>query len=510
MHIILTMKGRSDTAMFERTKNAPSINWLRFVLVSCFILVIFPWGSTFYKKPFIEDAWYGLSIARNIADGLGVTIDGNQITNGFQPLQVFIDSLFFYFTNSDLVALSLSFSFRLLLHISSAYVFSFVIKSINKSMVRRSFHDFVFAIYLFNPAIVTCAINGLETGLLLFLFLIFVLAIIKEDFKNFTFRSQLKVTICSVALIYTRLDMVVIISCVLIWCFFFRDKAISFRILFATYLAIFPWLLWNYIYFGSIVPISGQQQLLFDFSLLRIAHFIKAVTYNMSPWLGSTYNQGSLFLEIIYFLIRIVFLIWLVSSLCLKCNIRKFNLNSGDSFGVIIAMILGSTLLSGYYTLFTISTYFYQRYTILFAPLALILILKRVEGGVTRAQSMAVWTALIISLLNYFTIYQSPRSENSLFDNQVRLVLRSVPDNQIVGARQSGTLGYFRKLVVNLDGKVNPKAPKKAPEMSNYLKLNGINWLCDWPSELTKIVSGHEVDWQVLSKNSSVVCLKRK
>ena len=101
---------------------------VRFTLIGFFVLLSIPWGSSLYKKPFIEDAWYGFSIARNIADGFGITIDGSQQTNGFQPLQVFIDSIIFTLTKSDNVALIIIFTSRLLLHITSAYIFEGILK----------------------------------------------------------------------------------------------------------------------------------------------------------------------------------------------------------------------------------------------------------------------------------------------------------------------------------------------------------------------------------------------
>lgn len=38
----------------------------------------------------MEDGYYALSVARNFAEGNGITIDGTQITNGFQPLFTFV------------------------------------------------------------------------------------------------------------------------------------------------------------------------------------------------------------------------------------------------------------------------------------------------------------------------------------------------------------------------------------------------------------------------------------
>ena len=88
--------------------------------------------------------------------------------------------------------------------------------------------------------------------------------------------------------------------------------------------------------------------------------------------------------------------------------------------------------------------------------------------------------------------------------------MESIPEEQVVGARQSGTLGYFRNRVINLDGKVNPRAPKDEHAMHRYLKSVNIDWLCDWPSELAKVVVNYESEWSIFSKNSTVVCIRRK
>jgi hypothetical protein len=46
-------------------------------------------GRWVVDRPVTEDAYYALSVSRNIAEGKGVTIDGSTPTNGFQPLFVF-------------------------------------------------------------------------------------------------------------------------------------------------------------------------------------------------------------------------------------------------------------------------------------------------------------------------------------------------------------------------------------------------------------------------------------
>ena len=42
--------------------------------------------------PLTEDGYYSLSVARNLAAGKGMTIDGANLTNGFQPLFTMIEA----------------------------------------------------------------------------------------------------------------------------------------------------------------------------------------------------------------------------------------------------------------------------------------------------------------------------------------------------------------------------------------------------------------------------------
>jgi hypothetical protein len=478
---------------------------LKSLLALCFVLLIFPWGSNLYKKPFVEDAWYGFSIARNIANGFGITIDGFQATNGFQPLQVIIDSFFYFISDSDDLALALAFTFRVFIHIWSAVIFANLAKHLNPRAKNERFYIFIFLIYLLNPAIISCALNGLETGLLLFLFLIFVRHFLSNSSQSFFIG---RTNLYAIALIYTRIDMIIVILFILIWYFTFSSKRNALQMSFVISAAIAPWFIWNFVNFGSVIPISGQQQLEPSIALNRFAHLAKAVLYNASPWIGSNYDQDNLSLEVIFFLVRVLFLLWVILVLCLNLKFVTYNRLKENSPDIFLAIFLGLLTLSLYYGLMTFSTFFYQRYTILFAPFVLLLAMRGI-GEVTESQKKIALVVLFISLLQYLIFYHSSRNENTLYENQVKLVLKSIPKDQIVGARQSGTLGYFRDRVINLDGKVNPRAPKDPFSMEIYLKNQSIDWLCDWPNQLQKIVANYEKEWLIFSMNSSVTCLRR-
>ncbi len=61
-----------------------------------------------------------------------------------------------------------------------------------------------------------------------------------------------------------------------------------------------------------------------------------------------------------------------------------------------------------------------------------------------------------------------------------------VPAGERVAAGQTGTLGYFRDDVVNLDGKVNVEALKYQTHMWDYLREQNIRYFIDWPHYANK------------------------
>src|SRR5258708_7896479 len=69
--------------------------WLRgviaFVAVILLTLALRP-AAHVYDMPMTEDGYYALSVARNLAAGRGLTIDGIHLTNGFQPLFTILEA----------------------------------------------------------------------------------------------------------------------------------------------------------------------------------------------------------------------------------------------------------------------------------------------------------------------------------------------------------------------------------------------------------------------------------
>ena len=158
----------------------PSLPLARTLKVVVALFAIFPLSFAFrparwvVDRPVTEDAYYALSISRNIAEGKGVTIDGSTPTNGFQPLFVFACVPLFAFAGRDgILAVRLVLGLSWALYIATAVLMGQIVHDFLGSgdEVRARLTPWVTAaLYLSAPLILMDHFNGLETGALLFLY----------------------------------------------------------------------------------------------------------------------------------------------------------------------------------------------------------------------------------------------------------------------------------------------------------------------------------------------------
>src|SRR5581483_9234507 len=76
-----------------------------------------------YDMPQTEDGYYALSVARNLAAGHGLTIDGVHLTNGFQPLFTVLEGAAFWLAHgNEILAMRLVMALGWAFHIAGALV----------------------------------------------------------------------------------------------------------------------------------------------------------------------------------------------------------------------------------------------------------------------------------------------------------------------------------------------------------------------------------------------------
>ncbi len=127
--------------------------------------------ATVFLKPFSEDGYYSLAVARSMAAGHGMTIDGVTRTNGIQPLLTIIQAgLFWLARGNDLLALRLVLILYWLLYLGTGALLGWIAAMALPDPEGRATRALTTAlVYLGASYLFLHHFNGLETGLLLFL-----------------------------------------------------------------------------------------------------------------------------------------------------------------------------------------------------------------------------------------------------------------------------------------------------------------------------------------------------
>jgi hypothetical protein len=265
---------------------------------------------------FSDDAYYYLLTAHNIANGIGSTFDGNNLTNGYHPLWMLSLLPIYFFTDNLNTALKLVILLQLLLAAFSIY-FTFSLhkyKYGNNSAIL----SVILLLTFFSPF--ALMFNGLESGLLIFWITLSFYIIERHNLLSPTasLRQRLLLGFLIAGITTTRLDSVFIITALAILLLFWPDerKKYSYLYLIRFYLPtgmlflllISPYFFWNYFTFSHLMPISGSIKSTFPniytthfgfSSLFYIVPFTIVSIYILFMYLSNTirdikqYNEKS-------------------------------------------------------------------------------------------------------------------------------------------------------------------------------------------------------------------------
>jgi hypothetical protein len=452
-------------------------------------------GRLFRQFP-SEDGYLMLTIARNIALGKGMSVsDGLQATNGTQPLATLIWASEFSLAGADrriglmgILLLQVGFA------CASAGLLYLLARRLLAAMPRGGDVCLILAAGWFaSPLVVMHSMNCLETGL--YALAVLSVALIFVDSSGPKDWSPSRCIGAGVLLglaFWVRNDAIflVLAACLVhVACGpLDGSKPLGRRVgetltFGATSVAVAaPWLAFNWLRFGGIVPVSGQSEALqarFGENLLNapIAVFEYATMYlpvpsslESAPWMIAIAGAVSALVGLLVFRV-------LVSA---TSPVRSIAL-LGAIFGVCLLAFYGLSFGAGY---------FFSRYTF---PLSVFLAL--LWGAVLRrtwefAESrrwklgppLVAIGLLALAIGLDARLYRNGRSH--MHFQVVDWVHEHVPDDVWVAAPQSGTLGFFHDRTINLDGKVNPAAlavRRADGEITRYvLEQRQIKYIADW------------------------------
>lgn len=479
-------------------KNLFRLIALSFVLATLYRLYPIVLGPSVLREAFMtEDGYLMLTIARNMAIGLGMSVsEGTIASNGVQPLATFIFAIPYLLTGGDKV-----------LGVAGVQLISAVIAVIGFFTVR-AFMRFVLApqddrsiwpwllaaVWFASPILVMHTMNGLETGLytvMLTLTLVTFGNVLRQNDAR-SMRLPLLLGVVGGITFLARNDAVFLLFSIFgVW--FIHEIFVARRGLVAALRMIIPsgllivlisapWMISNYVNFGSIVPVSGTAQSLSG-GFARNVEILPAILFEnafvMLPVPAQIQTMPVFQWSAIAIVVTIV-TIFVVQTWRRGGPVRY----------VVLAYLIYALAMSAYYGFYFGAGWFLSRYLSPLAPLLTVATFSVVYSVITtlmKSNPMQVMRGIgVLSLLLCFVLLGRlliPGVKEQGHFQVVNWVNQNVAEDTWVGAVQTGTLGYWHDRTINLDGKVNPDALHvllTEGHVLNYVVDSPITYLADW------------------------------
>ncbi|HEV8335535.1 MAG TPA: glycosyltransferase family 39 protein [Candidatus Polarisedimenticolia bacterium] len=512
------------------TKPTPGTDRLLPALLGAGLLLrlLIAWAPFSYlaaRGPLIDDAFYSLGIARNLAGGHGLTADGVHQTSGFQPLYTFLLVPFYLLSKSDPILPMRSALTLLALAGTATGWFLF---RITRRLAGAGAALFSLALWSFSPYFLTQGMNGLETGLFGLFFAAALDLHLGAARNPASARPLVLLGVVLAGLVLARVDGIILAVVLLLDLLregssFRRRFARAATVLSITSLLALPYFVFLRARFGSFLPESGAATRFISlcYGTLFVAN-PQVLSYfppDQAPWsyyaasLGKA--AGTLASEPLLFPASLPvallgpisetwpaavgaagFLALLANLLLIFLGARSTPLESPlREYGRIA---LPTTLLwIPAYAFVALGQWWFSRY---FFPLFLLMLplsglaFRRIGERLTLFRGMrpASYAALAFGLQLLLFAWQVP---GALFTHRPNLNVSSflrmrsildeaIPPEATAGAFQSGTLSYFSdRTVINLDGVVNGAALRALEEkrMAEYVRGAGIQAVIDYP-----------------------------
>jgi hypothetical protein len=455
------------------------------------------------RGPFTEDAFYSLSVARHLALGLGPTIDGSMLTNGFQPLFTLLCvGAYLPFGGDRMLGLRAVMLLQGLVLAATAWVVGDVARRLappERGDLAGTWTTFLWATscYVFSEHL-----NGLETGFQLLGYAVVVRAVLGGAHE--TRRGAVGLGVLLGLLVLTRIDAAIFVALLAAAVLLGPgvDRLARALALGATAVLVSsPWFAYNAVVFGSVVPTSGTAQQRWAWEPLRVSWAQDAIGMLTAPFASMA---AAPFEDLPWKLGRAV-----LGLVLLGVAVRTTpagGLVAPDVRPRLRTLVTagGATALAiwAYYVLGSFATWHYHRYL---APGALaVVVFHGLQLAARSPRTRAVALVVVPLLLGRVLVdaYTTSAFRDSIYWKwQIPLVDRHVPPGTLVGAWQSGTFGYFREPVLNLDGKVNAEALRRTAELRAYLRERHVDWIVDFPLHMKPGLgtTPEEDGWEVVA-----------
>ncbi|MFZ0964027.1 MAG: hypothetical protein WAO35_24440, partial [Terriglobia bacterium] len=348
-------------------------------------------GRSIAEAPLEEDGYYGLTVSRNMALGMGIVIQTSTWTNGFQPLCTFLRVPVFCLVRHDRdLAIRFILGLDWLFYIGAAYLVSQVACDFepDSSRTAQATTWAAMILYLSAPNVFIEHFNGMETGCLLACYAVTWRFYQRRGTEST--RNRIAFAILLGVLVLARIDGIFLVIIICIHQLFDRSVPLwGSRVGRFSTLAGFsllvssPWWLYNLIGFHSLIPSSGKAEQLFGLSIHRCKGMVAAVDRGLFPWvyiIGHEWPYAHAWGSII----RLIALGIVVVCFCLfnrRKEDRGIKLDAADeqhrrTLQFARWLLMSLAVLACWYTVSSHAVHFYARYL---APLALVAVFAGVQ-----------------------------------------------------------------------------------------------------------------------------------
>lgn len=466
-----------------------------------------------------DDAYLSLTLARNIARGLG-PMYGLEHTNGFQPLYVFLMAPVFLF-QGDLVT-----PVRIALILLAAFdtLTLLLLYRIATRWCDSRLPPIVMGLaWATNPYIISTTLNGLETAIATFLIvasLWYFTTHLEADGEPKARDGLLLGALVGLA-VFARVDCV-LLPVSLATVLFIRWRSTRgrrtaliqplFLLGLAAVVVNLPWILYFHHHAGDPYPVSG-----------RAVRFLSLANVDQRPTLLNWYwpmlsmairtiaGRNSTYLGIS----AILFLVVLLRG--------RGGRELKERLQRLLPIGLFTALLVAAYAFYIFTPWFFDRYlypaVVLFLLLLVVLLDTLMKSLRSRRVALAVCALVGVTLLTrqmgnrwFSDLLASRDTSHGGYMNLGLWAKGEFEEGAIVGGTQTGGLGYFadQLRIVNLDGVVNRSCYEALVEhrVMDYIRRSKIEYVVGWRNNLD-FLERHSAgftdhDWEWIRKIEGV------
>jgi hypothetical protein len=452
-----------------------------------------------FQKCVVDDAYFYLNIAKNIASGTGATFDGSIMTNGFHPVYAILLVPVFWLSPSNPEA-----PLHWALTILSVFnvLTSVVLYRILHRIAGRAAAWIGSFIWLFNPYVIMISLSGVEVSVAaFFLSLCIFLYIQLRGSTEWGFSGIIRLALVTALAILSRVDSVFLFGSIaldMLYSSYHRRLLASRRTLqialygVSTLVFLAPWFAWNLANFGTIRQISGvtlpniaHTMYLQRFQTYASLQFFRTELFHLKTWISHVvlYGGGGP-------------LIALGIAICLLLLIRRRTAAAAAiwmqvrelSFAALFAVLV--VLFYSLYFWGWLRPWYYLSVILVVTLFLAVLsgyILTGFRAPSLRAGSARPLGLAILVLTAYFsyvgvTAWRSGlfAFQKQLYDSAIWLNSNTSKDDRI-GAISAGIYGYLTRRTTDLAGVVNQEAYKAMREkrIFSYLVEKKIAYLVD-------------------------------